>query len=169
MRVQGLSFGVRRLVAAFARRDSSRRTFVPVTSHRRQKAGASSRTPKTTPPVRPPALDGQAKAAPDTGPHDEQGSADLCLRSAAIRCYAGKNRGPTRQVRATRPEIIPIARQRPTRTIRFGQERKNGPQGRDSAISTAPAIQAGCFSGPAWVAQDSMKSSISLREATTRG
>ncbi len=62
MRVQGLSFGVRRLVAAFARRDSSRRTFAPVTSHRLQKAGTSSRTPKTRLPVRAPALDGQVKA-----------------------------------------------------------------------------------------------------------
>ena len=63
-RVQGLSFGVRRLVAAFARRDSSRRTSAPVTSHRRQKAGASSRTPKTAPPIRALAFDGHAKAAP---------------------------------------------------------------------------------------------------------
>ena len=69
-RVQGLSFGVRRLVAAFARRDSSRQTSAPVTSHRRQKAGASSRTPKTTLPVRAPALDGHGKAAPYTGPDD---------------------------------------------------------------------------------------------------
>src|SRR5208283_2444996 len=38
-RVQGRSFGVRRLDAAFARRDSSRRTSAPVTSHRGQKAG----------------------------------------------------------------------------------------------------------------------------------
>jgi hypothetical protein len=70
-RVQGLSFGVRRLVAAFARRDSSRRSSAPVTSHRRQKAGASSRTPKTTPPVRAPAFDGHAKAAPYMRPDAE--------------------------------------------------------------------------------------------------
>ena len=54
-RVQGLSFGVRRLVAAFARRELSRQTSAPVTSHRRQKAGASSRTPKTPPPISAPA------------------------------------------------------------------------------------------------------------------
>jgi hypothetical protein len=85
-RVQGLSFGVRRLVAAFARRDSSRRASAPVTSHRRQKAGASSRTPKATPPIRAPALDGQAKAAPYTGPDDEPGRRpkDVHLRAAGL-------------------------------------------------------------------------------------
>ena len=72
-KVQGLSFGVRRLVAAFARRDSSRGPSAPVRSHRLRKAGSSSRTPKTAPPVRAPALDGHGKAAPYTGPDDEPG------------------------------------------------------------------------------------------------
>jgi len=88
-RGQGRSFGARRLVAAFARRDSSRRTSAPVTSHRRQKAGASSRTPKATPPIRAPALDGPAQAAPYPGPDDEPRRRPKYVHLCATRSSSG--------------------------------------------------------------------------------
>ena len=78
--------------AATTRRDSSRRTFTPVTSYRLQKAGPSSRTPKSTPLVRAPALDGLGKAAPDTGPDDEPRRR---AKSARL-CYPAFTLGRTR-------------------------------------------------------------------------
>ena len=100
-KVQGLSFGVRRLVAAFARRDSSRRTFAPLTSHRLQKAGPSSRTPKTAPPVSAPAFDGHAKAAPHTGPDEEGVAASLPRHMAAYsRLENGGVNPPLRKVQS---------------------------------------------------------------------
>jgi hypothetical protein len=53
--------------------------------------------------------------------------------------------------------------------INMQDEKPRTLRNRSALLATAPAFQSGYFSGPASAPQDSMKSSISLMEATCRG